>query len=1427
MNKGFEKLAKEISFTISESFLSTSLSSAQLNKDENVFHLSFQISSIIPLAEMRTFLLCLNNNFKYRAQPNFKAQAIVFEEKTIRDYLYWIVSELFSNFLLANSLKAAPIKIDNQVVEVILSSSSLCEKVEAKKEDIERIMRKFGFDDFQIKATFVKANDFIEEERKNLEERVAQMSNAKPKSEEVKKFSPAKEFTKVSLSDLETSHLQKVAVEGEIFNVTHKSTKSNFVITELAITDYKDAIIVKLFARSEDEASSNHAYFKGQYVYVSGDYQFDTFSKEAVIVAKKITTGTSVKFLREDNAPQKRIELSARTRMSAMDGVVSAKELVERVKTWNHQAIAITDAENVQSYPEFFAETKAAGIKAIYGISVNVLSRNSQAIKNVIPDQKLLSDNYVVFDLETTGLSATYNELIEFGAIKVQDGQIVDSKQFFIKPTKPISDDITKITGITNEMVSGAIDEKQAMTIIREFFDQSTLVAHNANFDMSFIDEKLEKYELEPLTLPIIDTLIVARIVNPSAKKFRLENVAIKYGVEYDSLVAHRADYDADVLAKVWLKMMHDLRSLDIITHDDLYNYQSRDLYTKAFTSEVTLLAKNQEGLKELFKIVSVSSTDNFYRQPTVFLEDLQQRKNILLGSGSLKSRLVDKMLFSSQKELREEIALYDYIEVQPPKNFSHLLQTKGFMLEDIKNALSLTVSEAKKQGKIVVATGDVRYLDEEQKIYHDVYIHAKGLGGVRHHLYSYDRKDINYPVFNLLTTDEMLKEFSFLNDIMLMKEIVIENTHKIANQISYIEVTKKGLFTPKMGDSDELMTKFVYENARKMYGEELPKIIEERIERELTPIKKYGFGVIYWISHLLVSKSLADGYLVGSRGSVGSSLVATLLNITEVNPLPPHYICNECKAIEFPEVNINSGYDLPAKKCPKCNNEFDRQGQNIPFETFLGFNADKTPDIDLNFSGEYQATVHDEVKRLFGASHSFRAGTISTVAEKTAFGYVLAWAEEKNRTLSRAFTEFIAKGVTGTKRTTGQHPGGIIVIPKDMDVEDFTPINFPANDVNSSWKTTHFDFHAIHDNVLKLDLLGHDDPTAIRMLEKQTKINAKRDIPFNDKRVLSLFSSTNELGIKPSDINNETTGAMGIPEFGTQFVRRMLKKTKVESFGDLIAVSGLSHGTDVWTNNAELLVVQQNKKLDEIISCRDNIMTDLIAKGVEPLIAFKIMENVRKGKGVTPEQEELLKKHDVQDWYIDSLKKIKYMFPKAHATAYVMMAWRVAWFKLYYPLAYYATYFSTRADVFDIHTVVNGHKKTLQRLEDLDRRRNLRGQDALTNKEEELIPILELAVEAFARGIKIGNIDLNKSLATEWLIEESTNTLIPPFISLDGLGNTVAESIISARKDKLFQSIEDLQKRTTVNKTTLEKLRLLGVFDGLDEQNQITFKLF
>ncbi|MDD2591381.1 MAG: PolC-type DNA polymerase III [Erysipelotrichaceae bacterium] len=1155
-----------------------------------------------------------------------------------------------------------------------------------------------------------------------------------------------------------------------------------------------------------------------------------------------------------DDALEKRIELHAHTKYSEMDAVCDLERLIKKAFDWNHDAIAITDHMVVQAYPKaqiylnkLLKNDKSKDFKIIYGIEMNMIDPDLNIVIN--SDHRSLNEDYVVFDLETTGLSARYDQIIEFGAVKIQNGTITDKLQLFINPRLKLSDFTINMTNITQNDVDNGLLLVEAFPKILAFFKDATLVAQNATFDVGFLNAKMNEYNLGKLKNPIIDTLDMARALNKEKKRYRLGNIAKIYKIDYDENVAHRADYDANITAQIFILMLTEaqnrlvMQGIDIKdqTLEQLQKFSDDESFKKVIKKHVTLLAKNQDGIKDIFKLVSISHTDYLVfsgkannkngsdeymaepRIPRCIIND--NRENLLVGSACLNGELFEIAANQTQDQLEEAIKFYDYIEVQPPENYYHLIEDNRIPnKERLFQILNNLISTSEKMGKIVVATGDVHYVEPEDKLLRDIYIHSKGIGGTVHPLFIYNnarRVNSVSPDQHLRTTNEMLKCFDFLDD-NIKRKIVIDNTKLINQMIDKCYPIKDSLYTPKIEGSDELLTELCYKNAYETYGKPLPKIIEDRLQIELDSIIKNGYGVIYYTAYLLVKKSNEDGYLVGSRGSVGSSFVATMANITEVNPLPAHYICSTCHHSDF-NVIADSGYDLPDKKCPNCGSIMHGEGQDIPFETFLGFEGDKVPDIDLNFSSEYQEKAHAYTKDIFGEDKVFRAGTINTVAEKTAYGYLKGYMESMQ--LEKEFTSaertYIAQRCENVKRTTGQHPGGIVVIPKDMDVHDFTPYQYPANNPNSEWRTTHFEFNDIHDNILKLDILGHVDPTAMRLLERLTNVDVRK-IPMNDNATISLFYSVKALKINDKGFK-EKTGAMGLPEFGTKFVRGILEEAKPKSFSDLLRISGLSHGTDVWTNNAKDLI-KRGILLNDVIGCRDDIMVYLIKKGLPSREAFEIMESVRKGKGLRTDWIANMKANKVPDWYIDSCQKIKYMFPKAHAVAYCIMAVRVGWFKINYPLQYYISYFTLRCNAYDIKTMCDSYQVVVERYNELLRRSlDKEEKKMLTTKESELINTLEVTREMMARGYRFSKISLEFSTADEFIIDPSDNSaLIPPFITIDGLGLNVARSIVLARDEKMFISKQDLLTRTQISSTLLKKLDDLRVLDHLQNENQL-----
>jgi len=1199
---------------------------------------------------------------------------------------------------------------------------------------------------------------------------------------------------------------RRVVVQGYIFDAEIRELRSGRSLLTFKITDYTSSIIVKMFSRDKEDAALFQLVKKGLWVKVRGSIQNDTFVRDLVMICNDINEIKPAG--RKDTAPEdeKRVELHLHTPMSQMDAVTPVSALIAQAKKWGHKAIAVTDHAVAQSFPEAYGAGKKNDIKILYGVEVNLVDDGVPIAYN--DAHRLLSeDTFVVFDVETTGLSAVYDTIIELAAVKVKDGEIIDRFESFANPHHRLSATTINLTGITDDMVQNAPDVGEVIQRFHDWVGDAVLVAHNASFDMGFLNVGYKNIGLEKAKNPVIDTLELGRFLYPEMKNHRLNTLTKKFDIELTQ--HHRAIYDAEATGYLLLKMLKDALEKGIEYHDEFNDNMGKgNAYQRARPYHCTLLAQTEAGLKNLFKLISISHIEYFYRVPRLPRSVLQKyREGILVGSGCNKGEVFEGMMQKSPDEVEAHAGFYDYLEVMPKEVNAPLIEMELVRDEKaMEDIISKIVALGDKLGIPVVATGNVHYLNENDKIYRKILVNSQGGANPlnRHEL----------PDVHFRTTNEMLDAFSFLG-AEKAKEIVVTNTNKVADMIDVIKPIKDDLYTPRIEGADEEMREMSYSMARSIYGDPLPEIVEARLEKELKSIIGHGFAVIYLISHKLVKKSLDDGYLVGSRGSVGSSLVATMTEITEVNPLPPHYVCPTCKHSEFfNDGSVGSGFDLPDKDCPNCGSKYRKDGHDIPFETFLGFKGDKVPDIDLNFSGEYQPRAHNYTKVLFGEEYVYRAGTIGTVADKTAFGYVKAYQQDNNMQIRGAEIERLASGCTGVKRTTGQHPGGIIVIPDYMDVYDFTPIQFPADDRNSEWKTTHFDFHSIHDNVLKLDILGHDDPTVIRMLQDLSGIDPKT-IPTDDPEVMKIFSSTESLGVTEQQIMCKT-GTLGIPEFGTRFVRQMLEDTKPTTFSELVQISGLSHGTDVWLGNAQELIHNQICNLSEVIGCRDDIMVYLIYQGLDPSFAFKIMESVRKGKGLSEEMEAEMRKNEVPEWYIDSCKKIKYMFPKAHAAAYVLMAVRIAYFKVHLPLLYYAAYFTVRAEDFDIEAMSRGSEAIRAKLGEI----NAKGLEA-SNKEKNLLTVLELALEMTERGYSFQNYDLYKSDASEFIIEG--NTLIPPFNSIPGLGTNAAYNIVKAREDGEFLSKEDLQQRGKVSKTILEYLDKQGCLAALPEQNQLS----
>lgn len=1223
-----------------------------------------------------------------------------------------------------------------------------------------------------------------------------------------------KEFTGTPVKIVDTKIPgESVIVEGNIFNIEPREIKGEKYIVSFDITDKSDSTTVKFFVkRSVFDNELKDKIKKDAYLRVQGKVQFDKYAKEINIMAKAIMTAQAPP-PRMDTAEEKRVELHLHTQMSSMDGVTPVKTYIKRAIEWGHKAIAITDHGVVQAFPDAMNAADKSDLKVIYGVEAYLIDDLGNAVFS--PRGQNLDDTYVVFDIETTGLSKEKEMITEIGAVKVADGKIIDRFSTFVNPQRPISAEITKLTGITDDMVKDAPTIENILPEFLKFCEDTVLVAHNASFDTGFIRIAAERAGLGELHHTIVDTLELARALLPELNKHKLDIVCEHLGVTLNG--HHRAVNDAEATAEVFIKFLDMLAEKKVFTLDEINVLASRTVnYKKLRAYHAIILVKNYTGLRNLYELVSMAHIDYFFRRPRIPKSKfMQMREGLILGSACEAGELYRALLDGEPKQRIEELVhFYDYLEIQPLGNNKFMIDSPRVenihSMEDIKNMNRKIVELGETYGKPVVATCDVHFIDPDDAAYRKIIMAAEGFPDAD-----------NQPPLYFRTTDEMLEEFDYLGEEKA-REVVITNTNLIADQIEKIKPIPDETFPPKIEGADEQLRQICMDKAHSIYGDPLPPLVQERLETELNSIISNGYAVLYIIAQKLVWKSVADGYLVGSRGSVGSSFAANMAGITEVNSLPPHYVCPNCKYSDFDSDLVKSyameeasGCDMPDMNCPKCGTLMHKDGHDIPFQTFLGFEGDKEPDIDLNFSGEYQQTAHAYTEELFGVGHVFKAGTIGTLADKTAYGFVKKYFDEREITAHNAEITRLMNGCTGVKRTTGQHPGGLMVVPSDHNIYEFCPIQRPANDVNSTVTTTHFDYHSISGRLLKLDLLGHDDPTVIRMLYDLTGVNPQT-VPLGDPATMSLFESPEALGVTAEEIGCET-GTLGIPEFGTKFVRGMLLDTKPKTFADLLRISGLSHGTDVWLGNAQTLIENGTITLKETISTRDSIMIYLINKGVDKKKSFKIMEKVRKGKGLTDEDIADMKAANVPDWYIESCQKIKYMFPKAHAAAYVMMAFRIAYFKINYPEAYYATYFTVRAcDDFDYSCMCKGMDVAKAAMREI----HAKGMEA-TAKDKAKMTVLELIVEFYARGFKFLPIDLYKSDSRKFIVTEEG--LIPPFNSLQGLGTNAAQSIVDGRATGEFHTIEELKERTSLGRSLIDLLKENGVLNGIPETNQLS----
>ena len=1314
--------------------------------------------------------------------------------------------------------KHGEIRIQQEVDAILEQNASLHEeKIAQKKEKTEGVKKKESVPKQEKAPAESKKKEFPKREFQKKEFYRSPKRSDNPDVLYGRDF----EDEAIPLSDV-VGEMGEITIRGKILKLETREIRNEKTIVMFAITDFTDTIMVKMFTRNEQLPEILAGIKKGAFLKIKGVTTIDKFDGEltigSVVGIRKISDFTTT---RKDTSPEKRVELHCHTKMSDMDGVSEAQALVARAHDWGHQAIAITDHGVVQAFPDanHYVERldKEDPFKIIYGVEAYLVDDLTEIAVN--EQGQTLDDTFVVFDIETTGFSAAEDRIIEIGAVKITDGAIVDRFSTFVNPEIPIPFEIQQLTHITDDMVLEAPKIEEALPAFLDFVGESALVAHNAGFDVGFIEQNCVRLG-RSRTFTSVDTVGLARVLLPTLSKYKLNIVAKALNISLEN--HHRAVDDAAATAEIYVKFIEMLKERGMTTLKEVnaFGDMNPDAIKKMPTYHAIILAKNEVGRVNLYTLVSLSHLKYFARRPRIPKSEFNKyREGLILGSACEAGELYRALLDGKSEETIAKIVdYYDYLEIQPIGNNAFMIasekQRNIKSEEDLKNMNRRIVQLGEKFQKPVVATCDVHFMDPDSEVYRRIIMTGKGFSDA----------DSQPPLY-LRTTEEMLEEFSYLGS-KKAEEVVITNTNKIADSIERISPVRPDKCPPVIEDSDQTLRNICYDKAHSMYGEELPEIVVERLERELNSIISNGFAVMYIIAQKLVWKSNEDGYLVGSRGSVGSSFVATMAGITEVNPLSPHYYCTNCHYSDFESEEVRAfaggcGWDMPDKVCPNCGQPLVKDGFDIPFETFLGFKGNKEPDIDLNFSGDYQSNAHKYTEVIFGEGQTYRAGTIGTLAEKTAFGFVKNYYEEHGSRKRKCEIERIVEGCTGIRRSTGQHPGGIIVLPHGENINSFTPVQHPANDMTTDIITTHFDYHSIDHNLLKLDILGHDDPTMIKMLEELVEqLTGKpfkaTEIPLDDPGVMQLFADTGSLGIKPSDIGGCPVGCLGIPEFGTDFVIQMVVDTKPKTLSDLIRISGLSHGTDVWLNNAQTLIQEGKATISTAICTRDDIMTYLINTGMESELSFTIMESVRKGKGLKTEWEDAMKAAGVPDWYIWSCKKIKYMFPKAHAAAYVMMAYRIAYCKVNYPLAYYAAYFSIRASAFSYELMCQGKEKLEFYLRDYKNR-----SDSLSKKDQDTLKDMRIVQEMYARGYEFLPLDIYRAKATKFQIIDGK--LMPPLSSIEGMGDKAAEAVEMAAEDGPYLSRDDFRQRTKVSKTVIDFMADLGMFGDLPETNQLS----
>ncbi|WP_261805502.1 PolC-type DNA polymerase III [Lapidilactobacillus luobeiensis] len=1396
-----------------------------------------QLPDILPFAVFQQFQTQLRATFQDIAQVELTLTTTTPQVTQANLSAYWryviaqtgidspMITEVCQNQIPELQDQRLILRVDNEIVKSFMEKQALGPIQEAYQQvGFPALRFQIELDDSQVQAKIeeLKAKQaaadlaFAQQAAQKAAQQQQRQSVPSAGDEEVAPVIGGGVEPKTPMTTLDQIEQEErnVYVQGYVFASEIRTFNSGRSLLTIEITDYTSSIMIKCFSRKRgNDLAIFEQYKKGVWVRAQGSVENDQFTHELVLNAREMEIFQHPEPQESYQGEQKRVELHLHTNMSQMDATNSIGDFAKRAKSWGQTALALTDHVGAQSFPDAHAASQKYGLKLMYGVEINLVDDGNQVAYN-LRDQDALGAEYVIFDVETTGLSAVYDTIIEIGAVRMQDGQVVERYDRFIDPGHPLSATTINLTNITDEMVRSGSSEATVIAEFMDFIGDAVVVGHNVTFDIGFLNAALSRLGRTAVHNPVVDTLEMSRTLHPENANHKLDTLSKRYNIVLEH--HHRADSDAEATGLLYYALFKEMNQRFGTTDLNQLNEHVGDgtAWRLSRPHHAILIARTQAGLKNLFKIISSSMVDYFYRVARVPRSLLNRyREGIMVGSACDAGEVFTSMMQKGYEEARQKAMYYDYLEVMPKAVYQPLIQRElinnDAALEDIlKNIVKL----GDDLGKPVVATGDVHYLDPHDAIYREILIRADKSNPLSRQV---------LPDVHFLSTAEMLAAFDFLGPEKA-QEIVITNTNKVAALVDDgITPVKDKLYTPKMpGAEDEIRT-LAMNKAHQLYGDPLPEIVDARVKKELKSIIGNGFSVIYLISQKLVFKSNKDGYLVGSRGSVGSSLVATMTGITEVNPLPPHYRCPQCQYSEFyTQGEYGSGFDLPDKDCPKCGTALIKDGHDIPFETFLGFRGDKVPDIDLNFSGDYQPIAHNYTKVLFGEKYVFRAGTIGTVADRTAYGYVKHYEEVNDLHLRGAELDRLAAGATGVKRTTGQHPAGIIVVPNYMDIYDFTPIQFPADKTDAAWRTTHFDFHSIHDNILKLDILGHDDPTMIRMLQDLSGIDPVT-IPTDDPGVLSLFSGTDALGVTPEQINSKT-GTLGVPEFGTAFVRGMLEETHPSTFAELLQISGLSHGTDVWLGNAEELINQGVVTLKDVIGCRDNIMMDLIHWGVDSQLSFQIMESVRKGKGMKEEWQDTLRQNDkVPAWYIDSCLKIKYMFPKAHATAYILMALRIAYFKVYFPVIYYTTYFSVRADDYDLVAMSHGKEAVKARMKELNDEINEKGKSRAV-KQANLLTVLELANECLERGFEIKMVDIEKSDSENFQILDE-HTILAPFKAIPGLGGNVAKQIVAARAERPFLSKEDLATRGKVSKTLIDYLSANGVLNDLPDENQLS----